>query len=146
MRNVLAIVMFLYAVCLAAGPACAENSGLTEDEALSLNERDYRNEINSSEKCIVLYYRNDIKGTSGSDDVIRALRERLPEDVRFFKVDLMEFSVEELELIAQNDIGKKVVPCIIPYKNGYTIRGKVIGTVKKEWFNKILDFYSKQYK
>jgi hypothetical protein len=146
MRNVCTIALSLAALLLVAGPACAEQSVLSEDEASSLNEQNYRSEITSVDCCIVLFYRSDMNGTGGSDNVIKALKNNLPKDVRFFKVDLKNFSRGESEIIARNDIGRRVVPSIIPYKNGFPLSGKVLGPVRQEWINKIVEVYSKKYR
>jgi hypothetical protein len=146
MRNINAIALSLAALLIAAGAACAEKSGLTEDEALSLTEHNYRQQINANEECIVLFYKSSIRGTATSDNVIKALKNSLPKHISFFKVDLSKFSRQESEYIAKNDIGRKVVPSIIPYKHGFPISGKVLGAAKKRWITEIVSVYSKEYR
>lgn len=146
MRYIGAIATSLSIMLFVTGLACAEKSALREDEATSLTEKNYRTTISNTESCVVLFYRSDIKGTSINDEVIKALKASLSDDVSFFKVDLKRFSKRESEFIAKNDIGKKVLPSIVPYKYGFPIPGKVLGPAKKKWVKQIVSVYSEEFR
>jgi hypothetical protein len=146
MRNIGTIALSISALLFAAGIAFAENSVLSEDEAVSLTEQNYRKKISNTEMCIVLFYRSDVKGTTINDDVIKALKESLSKDVSFFKVDLKQFSRQESNYVAKNDIGRKVVPSIVPYKYGFPIPGKVLGPARRKWVDQIVSAYSEEFR
>jgi hypothetical protein len=148
MRNIIKIILFLalFLFVFASGLASAEMSSLSDEDVPLLDETNYRDKINMARKCVVLYFRSNVDGTYNNDKLIEILMDRLPKDIKFFKVDLSDFSKMEAEYVAENDIGKKVVPSIVPYSNGFTLSGKVLGPAKKKWVEGVVSVYLEEFK